>query len=160
MPNLEEKPKTDKLEDLGLSMLDQIKKEGKKIKIVCQESLAKDYKIIPQIDNFLCVAENEKQVIEKSLQFIHENQLTICHLKLPEDLDVEKKVKKAKKFAKKLWKYTSENGMFFNVWGGSHADNAFVGMAMNKKDEGRFNFKKDNKESEDSDWRHCDNSKI
>ena len=111
-------------------MLREIK-DNKKIRIIAQTDFLKDYKDIPDNDNFLVEAETGKDAVSKACDSAFDNDLTICHVQMaPED---GKKWKSLSKMTMKLWSHTSENGMFITVWNGSKDQNAFVGIALKKQ---------------------------
>lgn len=113
----------------NMSVLDQAKKENKKIEIVVQSELAKDYKDIPGNEGSIKETEGFKATLQEACDSVLNNQLTFCHLSVSEETKPWKRVQKA---VKKLWSHTSNHGIFVTVFTGNKEENALLGIALKK----------------------------
>eukprot|EP00095_Tigriopus_kingsejongensis_P007694 maker-scaffold142_size315517-snap-gene-0.17 protein:Tk07694 transcript:maker-scaffold142_size315517-snap-gene-0.17-mRNA-1 annotation:"rna exonuclease nef-sp-like isoform x4" len=134
MPHLDvdaakEAEENDKKQTLGMSLLDQAKKEERNIKIVVQSNIAQEYMAVDANESHIEQAPSLKSTLKLACDSALANNLTLCHIRAPQGDDMWKKVQKA---TKKLWRHTSVNGMFITVLTGSVDENAFVGVAMNR----------------------------
>ena len=58
--------------------------------------------------------------------------MVLCHMRFPDSLDKEARLKRARKAAKKLWSEVKELGMMVTVWTGGKEENAYVGIASKR----------------------------
>merc|ERR1719369_2459382 len=117
------KSKMSKHENLMTSLTKTLGEQQKSVGLLCDKISGECY---AEFTNFksdlklLKVDLSSKEAVEESTSSALEHNLTICHVSL-EDLDQEEKMKK---FSKKLFDFTSVNGMFLTVLGGDAKQNA------------------------------------
>ncbi|TRY70658.1 hypothetical protein TCAL_02867 [Tigriopus californicus] len=114
------------------SVLDQAKKEKKKLQIVVQSELAQEYKDIPGNEDSIKETDGFKATLQEACDSVLNNQLTFCHLQVS---DVAKPWKSVQKAVKKIWSHTSNNGIFITVLTGTKEENAMVGIALKRVQE-------------------------
>jgi len=131
------KSKMSKHENLMTSLTKTLGEQQKSVGLLCDKISGECY---AEFTNFksdlklLKVDLSSKEAVEESTSSALEHNLTICHVSL-EDLDQEEKIKKVKKFSKKLFDFTSVNGMFLTVLGGDAKQNAVAGIVIKKAEE-------------------------
>jgi len=131
------KSKMSKHENLMTSLTKTLGEQQKSVGLLCDKISGEYY---AEFTNFksdlklLKVDLSSKEAVEESTSSALEHNLTICHVSL-EDLDQEEKIKKVKKFSKKLFDFTSVNGMFLTVLGGDAKQNAVAGIVIKKAEE-------------------------
>jgi len=76
--------------------------------------------------------ESASEAVAASETAAVEHNLTICHVDISQEPVEEKRITKAKKFAKKLFKFTSINGMFILLLAGTRTQNAVAGVVIRK----------------------------
>ena len=117
-----------------LSMLQEVKKREKTVKIVAQEGpAAEDYARIPGAEEFVTSAPSFKEAISSTCDSAFNHDLTVCHVAMEHKGGGDKTWAKVRKYAEKLWNHTSENGMFIAVMAGDRQSNAVVGISLKKK---------------------------
>jgi len=126
------KSKMSKHENLMTSLTKTLGEQQKSVGLLCDKISGEYY---AEFTNFksdlklLKVDLSSKEAVEESTSSALEHNLTICHVSLG-DLDQEEKIKKVKKFSKKLFDFTSVNGMFLTVLGGDAKQNAVAGIVI------------------------------
>jgi len=131
------KSKMSKHENLMTSLTKTLGEQQKSVGLLCDKISGEYY---AEFTNFksdlklLKVDLSSKEAVEESTSSALEHNLTICHVSLG-DLDQEEKIKKVKKFSKKLFDFTSVNGMFLTVLGGDAKQNAVAGIVIKKAEE-------------------------
>jgi len=131
------KSKMSKHENLMTSLTKTLGEQQKSVGLLCDKISGECY---AEFTNFksdlklLKVDLSSKEAVEESTSSALEHNLTICHVSLG-DLDQEEKIKKVKKFSKKLFDFTSVNGMFLTVLGGDAKQNAVAGIVIKKAEE-------------------------
>merc|ERR1712059_93312 len=110
--------------NLSTSLSKTLSEEQKTMALVCdEESGAKYDQLTPfKAEEATCTAALE-------------HNFTICHLDLGGMEDGEERAKKTKKFAKKLHNFTSVNGMFMLLLGGTDKQNGVAGIVIRKPEE-------------------------
>jgi len=128
------KSKMSKHENLMTSLSKTLGEHQKSVALLCDKVSAEGY---AEFTNFMSELKqfkadlSIKEAVGESTASAVEHNLTICHVSLG-DLNKEERVKKVKKFSKKLYDFTSLNGMFLTVLGGDAKQNAIAGIVIKK----------------------------
>lgn len=131
------KSKMSKHENLMTSLTKTLGEQQKSVGLLCDKISGECYAEFTKFKSdlkLLKVDLSSKEAVEESTSSALEHNLTICHVSLG-DLDQEEKIKKVKKFSKKLFDFTSVNGMFLTVLGGDAKQNAVAGIVIKKAEE-------------------------
>ena len=131
------KSKMSKHENLMTSLTKTLGEQHKSVALLCDKVSGECYAEFTNFKSDLKLLRTElscKEAVEQSTASALEHNLTICHVSLG-DLDQEDKIKKVKKFSKKLFDFTSVNGMFLTVMGGDSKQNAVAGIVIKKAEE-------------------------
>jgi len=126
-----------KHENLMTSLSKTVGEHEKTVALLCDEVSAEGYEEFVNFKAELKLMKSDlssKEAVEAATAAAVEHNLTICHVNLGE-LEGEEKVKKMKKFAKKLYDFTSINGMFLTVLGGTTKQNGVAGVVIKKPEE-------------------------
>jgi len=122
---------------LMTSISKTLKDHEKTVALVADESSAGRYESLAQFRSCLSTQRTEtgaSAAVEAASTLALGHNLTICHLDL-KDTDEEEKMKKVKKYSKKLHCFTSINGMFLLVLAGTETQNGVVGVVIRKPEE-------------------------
>ena len=123
---------------ISKSIFHEAMENEKKICLLATESVLQNYASACQLevnDEGLCSfisCQDEKEVIEKSLDISQDCSFKMCHLDAS-NVKEDKRLAKIKKWSKRLWSQTPINGIFLTVWSGTLEQKAFVGIALNKQ---------------------------
>jgi len=131
------KSKMSKHENLMTSLTKTLGEQQKSVGLLCDKVSGECYSEFTNFKSDLKLYKadlSSKEAVEESSASALEHNLTICHVSLG-DLDQEEKIKKVKKFSKKLFDFTSVNGMFLTVLGGDAKQNAVAGIVIKKAEE-------------------------
>merc|ERR1719158_837519 len=131
------KSKMSKHENLMTSLTKTLGEQHKSVALLCDKVSGECYAEFTNFKSDLKLLKTElscKEAVEQSTASALEHNLTICHVSLG-DLDQEDKIKKVKRFSKKLFDFTSVNGMFLTVMGGDSKQNAVAGIVIKKAEE-------------------------
>jgi len=131
------KSKMSKHENLMTSLTKTLGEQQKSVGLICDKVSGECYAEFTNFKSDLKLFKadlSSKEAVEESSASALEHNLTICHVSLG-DLDQEEKIKKVKKFSKKLFDFTSLNGMFLTVMGGDAKQNAIAGIVIKKAEE-------------------------
>eukprot|EP00092_Neocalanus_flemingeri_P015543 GFUD01016825.1.p1 GENE.GFUD01016825.1~~GFUD01016825.1.p1 ORF type:complete len:643 (+),score=200.69 GFUD01016825.1:177-2105(+) len=131
------KSNMDKYENLMTSLSKTVAEQQKSVALLCDEVSMEKYKDFVNFKSELKLMKSEltsKEAVEAATTAAVEHNLTICHVDLTE-VEGEEKAKIIKKYAKKLYDFTSLNGMFMTLLGGTTKQNAVAGIVIKKPDE-------------------------
>jgi len=131
------KSKMSKHENLMTSLTKTLGEQQKSVGLVCDKVSGECYSEFTNFKSDLKLFKadlSSKEAVEESSASALEHNLTICHVNLGY-LEQEEKIKKVKKFSKKLFDFTSLNGMFLTVMGGDAKQNAIAGIVIKKAEE-------------------------
>ena len=132
---------------ISTSLFKEIKQNEKTVCVISTPDCVQNYKkyYIPNDDEekektkeigeksvaFL-ECENSKDIMEQSCNSISKYNMTICHLDAKTVEDENKRSIKVKKWTKKMWLNTPNNGLYVTVWTGTATKHGFIGIAINK----------------------------
>merc|ERR1719154_547653 len=120
-----------KNENLMTSLTKTVGEQQKTVALLCDKVSGEQYEDFVNFKSELKLlksALSNKEAVEAATTSAVEHNLTICHIDLSEVEGEEK----AKKFAKKLYDFTSVNGMFLTLLGGTDKQNAVAGIVIKK----------------------------
>jgi len=131
------KSNMNKYENLMTSLSKTIKEQQKTVALLCDEVSGEKYEDFVNFKSELKLLKSDltsKDAVEAATTAAVEHNLTICHVDLSE-VEGEEKAKKVKKFSKTLFDFTSINGMFLVLLGGTTEQNAVAGIVIKKPEE-------------------------
>ena len=131
------KSNMNKYENLMTSLSKTIKEQQKTVALLCDEVSGEKYEDFVNFKSELKLLKSDltsKDAVEAATTAAVEHNLTICHVDLSE-MEGEEKAKKVKKFSKTLFDFTSINGMFLVLLGGTAEQNAVAGIVIKKPEE-------------------------
>ena len=126
-----------KNKNLMTSLTRTLGEQQKTVALLCDEASSEGYAEYTNFKSELKLLKNDlsnKEAVEAATAAAVEHNLTICHVDLGE-LEPEEKIKRVKKYSKKLYDFTSINGMFLTVLGGTTKQNAIAGIVIKKPEE-------------------------
>jgi len=124
--------------NLSTSLSKTLSEEQKTMALVCDEESGAKYDQLTPFKAELKLVKYEdsaSKAVEATCTAALEHNFTICHLDLGGMEDGEERAKKTKKFAKKLHNFTSVNGMFMLLLGGTDKQNGVAGIVIRKPEE-------------------------
>jgi len=130
----------DKRQNMMTSIFKTAKQQERTVAIVADHVSMDEYEKFPAliaeaalVSRGNCMDEVVKMGCDNAVM----HNLTICHANVREETDgmtTEQVMGRVKKIAKKMFGFTSQNGMFMLVLGGTSTQNAMVSIAVNKPD--------------------------
>lgn len=132
------KDRMSKHENLMTSLSKTLGEQQKSVGLLCDKVSAESYAEFKNFKSELKLLKTDlesKEAVEEATASAVEHNLTICHINLGE-FEPEERIKKTKKFSKKLFECTSLNGMFLTVFGGDARQNAVAGIVIKKAQDG------------------------
>jgi len=129
----------DRKDSLMTSLSKTLADHEKTVALVCDNSVNEKYENFANFKSSLKLfdkKESSKEALEAATTAAVEHNMTICHVNINddnnEDLDEETKVKRLKKFTKKMYEHTSVNGMFMLILSGTKNQNSVAGVIVKK----------------------------
>jgi hypothetical protein len=118
-------------EVLGTSVPGFMRENARTMQLVCADSVFPLYAEISAVAECTTRAGSAKATVTEACSKAFEHSLTVCHVGREENDGEEEWSGRAAKAVRKLWKHTSQNGMFVCVAGGTKTQSAVVGVALN-----------------------------
>jgi len=128
------KSNMNKYENLMTSLTKTVGEQQKTVALLCDKVSGEKYDDFVNFKAELKLLKSDltiNEAVEAATNSAVEHNLTICHIDLSE-FEGEEKAKKVKKFANKLYDFTSVNGMFLTLLGGTTEQNAVAGIVIKK----------------------------
>ena len=129
----------DRKDSLMTSLSKTLADHEKTVALVCDNSVNEKYENFANFKSSLKLfdkKESSKEALEAATTAAVEHNMTICHVNINddnnEDWDEETKVKRMKKFTKKMYEHTSVNGMFMLILSGTKNQNSVAGVIVKK----------------------------
>jgi len=126
----------DRHDSLMTSLSKTLADHEKTVAVVCDSQVNVQYE---NYENFKTALKtfntvnSSNDAVEDATTAAVEHNLTICHVDLKKDVDDEEsKAKSIKKFTKKMFEFTSVNGMFMIMLAGTKSQNALAGIVVKK----------------------------
>jgi len=134
----EEKKKGDwKYENLMTSLTKTLADNQKTVSLITDKVTDQGYTDFEgfkqQLKSSKCL-DSASEAVSESESGALEHNLTICHVDLNHIQDEGERATKVKKYAKKLFNFTSINGMFVLLMAGTKSQNAVAGIVIRKPD--------------------------
>ena len=126
--------------NLVTSLFKTAKQQEKTVAIVTDEVTMEEYERFPALvgeAKHVKTGASCEAVVEMGCEAAVNHNMTICHVDLGKDGDgqsPEERMKRVKKMAKKMFGFTSLNGLFMLILGGTSKQNGMVGLALKKPD--------------------------
>jgi len=134
----------DKRHNLMTSIFKTAKQQERSVAIVADAVSMEEYDKFPALmaeAKLVQRGNSVDEVLEMGCDNAVEHNLTICHANVGEETEgmaTEQVMSRVKKIAKKMFGFTSQNGMFVLILGGTSSQNAMVSIALNKPDVKHF----------------------
>merc|ERR1711874_367701 len=128
----------DKRHDLVTSLFKTAKQQEKTVAIVADKITMEEYDRFPALvaeAKYVKAGESIEEVMDMGCDAAVNHNMTICHVDMAKEVEgktSEDVMKKVKKMAKKMFGFTSLNGLFMLILGGDSKQNGVVGIALNK----------------------------
>ena len=130
----------DRKDSLMTSLSKTLADHEKTVALVCDSSVNDKYENFANFKSSLKLFDKQetanKEALEAASVAAVEHNMTICHVNINDngegDLEEESKVKRMKKFTKKMYEHTSVNGMFMLIMSGTKNQNSVAGIVVKK----------------------------
>ena len=127
--------------NLVTSLFKTAKQQEKTVAIVTDEVTMEEYERFPALvgeAKHVKTGGSCEEVVEMGCEAAVNHNMTICHVDLGgkdgDGQSPEERMKRVKKMAKKMFGFTSLNGLFMLILGGTSKQNGMVGLALKKPD--------------------------